>query len=155
MASWLAFRQTSFHMYLSVYLSVCLSTHPSIHPWLYSPLLGLGRFFSFLMYTQSVGLLGRGSHVARPLSTHRTTQIQNKRSQTSMSWVGFEPTIPAFELAKTVHALDCADTVICRFTSVFLNVFVSVFRNTRHTGGGQSNGNTKKLRKRICLCWLH
>jgi hypothetical protein len=32
----------------------------SILLWLYSPLLGLGRFFSFLIYTQSVGLLGRG-----------------------------------------------------------------------------------------------
>jgi hypothetical protein len=29
-----------------------------------------------------------------------------------MPWVGFEPTIPAFEQAKTVHALDIADTVI-------------------------------------------
>jgi hypothetical protein len=34
--------------------------HPSIHLWLYNPLLDLGRFFSFLIYTQSVGLLGRG-----------------------------------------------------------------------------------------------
>jgi hypothetical protein len=29
-----------------------------------------------------------------------------------MPWVGFEPTIPAFERAKTVHALDSAATVI-------------------------------------------
>jgi hypothetical protein len=29
-----------------------------------------------------------------------------------MPRVGFEPTIPAFERAKTVHALDCAATVI-------------------------------------------
>jgi hypothetical protein len=29
-----------------------------------------------------------------------------------MPWVGFEPTIPAFELARTVHALDRATTVI-------------------------------------------
>jgi hypothetical protein len=28
--------------------------------WLYSPLLGLGPFFSFLIYTQSAGLFGRG-----------------------------------------------------------------------------------------------
>jgi hypothetical protein len=28
--------------------------------WLYGPLLGLGSFFSFLIYTQSVELLGRG-----------------------------------------------------------------------------------------------
>jgi hypothetical protein len=29
-----------------------------------------------------------------------------------MPQVGFEPNIPAFERAKTVHALDCATTVI-------------------------------------------
>jgi hypothetical protein len=29
-----------------------------------------------------------------------------------MLWVGLEPTIPAFERAETVHALDCAATVI-------------------------------------------
>jgi hypothetical protein len=46
--------------------------------------------------------------VVRPLPT----QTQNKRRQTSMSCVGFEPTIPAFERAKTVHALDRAPTVI-------------------------------------------
>jgi hypothetical protein len=28
-----------------------------------------------------------------------------------MPWVGFEPTIPASERAKTVHALDRSDTV--------------------------------------------
>jgi hypothetical protein len=50
--------------------------------------------------------------IARRLSTHRTTQTQNKRTRTSMPWVGFEPTIPVFEREKTVHALDCAATVI-------------------------------------------
>jgi hypothetical protein len=44
--------------------------------------------------------------VARPLPTHRTTQTQNKRTQTSMPRVGFEPTIPASKRATTVHALD-------------------------------------------------
>jgi hypothetical protein len=29
-----------------------------------------------------------------------------------MPWVGFEPTIPAFERAKTFHALDRVATVI-------------------------------------------
>jgi hypothetical protein len=29
-----------------------------------------------------------------------------------MPEVGFEPMIPVFERAKTVHALDCAATVI-------------------------------------------
>jgi hypothetical protein len=50
--------------------------------------------------------------VVRPLPTHRTTQTQNKRTQTPMSRVGYEPTIPGFERAKTVHASDGAATVI-------------------------------------------
>jgi hypothetical protein len=32
-----------------------------------------------------------------------------------MAQVGFEPTIPVFEQAKTVHSLDRAATVIGRF----------------------------------------
>jgi hypothetical protein len=50
--------------------------------------------------------------VARPLPAHRTTQTQNKRTQTSMSRVGFKPMIPVLEQAKTVHALDRVATVI-------------------------------------------
>jgi hypothetical protein len=50
--------------------------------------------------------------VARPLPKHRTTQTQNKCTQTSILKVGFEPTITAFERAKTVHALNHAATVI-------------------------------------------
>jgi hypothetical protein len=51
--------------------------------------------------------------VARPLPTHRTTQTQNKRTQTStMPQVEFEPTIPVFERTKKVHALDSGATVI-------------------------------------------
>jgi hypothetical protein len=38
--------------------------------------------------------------VARPLPT----QTHNKRRRTSMSWVGFEPTISAFERVKTVKS---------------------------------------------------
>jgi hypothetical protein len=38
--------------------------------------------------------------VARPLPKHR---INAYTHQTSMPWVGFEPTIPVFERAKTVH----------------------------------------------------
>jgi hypothetical protein len=45
--------------------------------------------------------------VARPLPTHRTAQTQSKLTPTFMPQVGFEPTIPVFQRAKTVHALDC------------------------------------------------
>jgi hypothetical protein len=50
--------------------------------------------------------------VSRPLPTHRTTHTQNKRIQTSVPCVGFEPPIPVFVRAKTVHALDRAALAI-------------------------------------------
>jgi hypothetical protein len=81
--------------------------------WLYSPLLGLCRFFSFvILYTIGRTPWTGDQPVARPLITHRTTQTQNKLTQASMPRVGFESTTPVFERAKTVHALDRAATVI-------------------------------------------
>jgi hypothetical protein len=85
----------------------------SIYLWLYSPLLNLGRFFSFLIfYTEGRTPWTEDQPIAKPLPTHRTAQTQNKRTQKSMPQVGFEPTIPVFERAKTVHALGRAATVI-------------------------------------------
>jgi fatty acid desaturase len=52
--------------------------------WLYSPLLGLGRFFSFLiLYTVGMTPWTGDQPVARPLPAHRTTttQTQSKRTQ--------------------------------------------------------------------------
>jgi hypothetical protein len=72
---------------------------------LYSSFLGLRHFFSFLsLYTVGRAPWTVYQPVTRPLPTHRTTQTQNKHIQTSMPWVGIEPTIPAFEQAKTVRA---------------------------------------------------
>jgi hypothetical protein len=67
--------------------------------WLYSPLNPV-RFFRFLiLYTVGSTTWMGDQHVARQLPTHRTTQTQNKRTQTSMPRVGFEPMTPVFELA--------------------------------------------------------
>jgi hypothetical protein len=41
---------------------------------------------------------------ARPLPTQDTTTQKNAYTHTSMPLTGFEPTIPAFELSKTVRA---------------------------------------------------
>jgi hypothetical protein len=82
-----------------------------IYLWLYSP-CGSWPLFQFPnLYT-----IGRipwtgDQPVARPLPTHRTTQTHNKRTQPSMPRVRFEPTIPVFERAKSVHALDRTATV--------------------------------------------
>jgi hypothetical protein len=85
-------------------LSICL--YSPCKPW---PLIQFPN-----LYTVSRTPWTSDQPVARPLPTQRTTKTRNKRKQTSMPLVGFEPTIPAFERAKTVHALDCAVTGIGR-----------------------------------------
>jgi hypothetical protein len=50
-----------------------------------------------------------------------------------MPWVGFEPTIPASERAKTVYALHGAAIVIGLVTK-----YVTVCRLNLHTEGGAS-----------------
>jgi hypothetical protein len=62
--------------------------------------------FPITFCVQSVGLLGRGISLSQDRYLHMTTQTHNKRIQTSVSRVGFEPTIPVFERTKMVHALD-------------------------------------------------
>jgi hypothetical protein len=71
--------------------------------------LNLGRFSTlFMFYTVDITSSTGYQPVARPL----LAQTQNERTQTSMSLVGYELTIPVFDLAKTIHALDRAVTVI-------------------------------------------
>jgi hypothetical protein len=96
----------SLSLIISIHPSFLPSTHSSIHPSIYGstvPLLDLGRFFSFL-------ILGRRISPSQGRYTQNNTQ--NKLTETSMPWVGFDPIIPVFERAKTVHALDRAATVI-------------------------------------------
>jgi hypothetical protein len=69
------------------------------------------RFVSlqFLNLRHSVGL---PEGVISTSQGRYLTQTKNKHKQTSMTRVGLEPMILAFERAKTVHALDRAATVI-------------------------------------------
>jgi hypothetical protein len=60
----------------------------------------LAHFFNFLIYKQSVELLGRVS-ARRKAATYS----HNKRAQTSIPQMGFEPTNPVFERTKIAHAL--------------------------------------------------
>jgi hypothetical protein len=70
----------------------------------FTSLIYLGRFFSFLIYTQSIRLLGRGISPSQGRYLHTEQHKQNKRTQTSMPREGFESTIPIFERA-TVRPL--------------------------------------------------
>jgi hypothetical protein len=77
------------------------------------PFVGPWPLFQFLnVFTVDRTPWTGGQPIARPLPIQRTTQIQNKRTQTSMPRVGFEPMIPEFERAKTGHASDRVATVI-------------------------------------------
>jgi hypothetical protein len=65
------------------------------------PFLGLGRFFSVLIvYTVSMTPWTGDQPFTRPLPEYRSAQTQNKRTQTSMPQVEFEPTILVSERAK-------------------------------------------------------
>jgi hypothetical protein len=80
-----------------------------IHQWLYSPLLGRGLFFSFVIFfTQSVELLGR---VISPSQdhylTHRITQTQNRHTQIFIPLSGIrthDPSVRASEDSSCLKA---------------------------------------------------
>jgi hypothetical protein len=48
-----------------------------------------------------------------------------------MPWVGFEPTIPVFERAKTLHALDRAAIVIGNYSGLARVYGISSVLNVR------------------------
>jgi hypothetical protein len=97
------------YIYLSVCPSICLSVCSccsfSEHRAFVTSLVSL----QLPKLIQSVGLLGRGISPTQDRCLNRTTQTQNKRRETSTPWVGFEPSLPVFERAKTFHALDHCD----------------------------------------------
>jgi hypothetical protein len=72
-----------------------------IYLWLYRLCVVLGRLFSYLIYTQSLGLLWRGisPSLDHYLHTRTATQTQIKRTKTSVPRVGLKPTIPASKRA--------------------------------------------------------
>jgi hypothetical protein len=80
-----------------------IDCHSFIHQRLYSPLLGSGLLFTFaILFTQTVGPLGRGISPSHGLYRHTEQHKRRINSQTSMPWVGFETMIPAFQRAKTL-----------------------------------------------------
>jgi hypothetical protein len=93
---------------ICMYLSVCLCMYVCIYVCIYLLLfVGPWPLFSFLLF-YTVGSTPRTGDqpVARPLPAHRTAQTQNKRTL-----VKLEPTIPVFQRAKTILALDREATV--------------------------------------------
>jgi hypothetical protein len=80
-------------------LTICL-------PIVLQLLIGPWPLFSFLIfYTVGMTPCTGDQPFTRPLHTHRTAQTQNKRAQTSMSQVGFEPMIPSVRAGKDSSCL--------------------------------------------------
>jgi hypothetical protein len=69
--------------------------------------------FQFLdLFTQSVGPLRKAA-----TCIHHKDKQNNKRTETPVPQVGFQPTIPVFKRAKAVHALYRAATVFGCYSS--------------------------------------
>jgi hypothetical protein len=85
----------------------------SIYLWLYSLFWDLVCFFSFIIYTQSVGLRRRGISLSqgRYLHTQQQKHRLNTHRHPCLEWDS-NPRTQRFERAKTVHVLDRAATVI-------------------------------------------
>jgi hypothetical protein len=60
----------------------------SVYLWFHSPLLDLGSFFSFSIYTQSVGLLGQGISLSqgRYLHTGQHKHRIKAHTQPRLEW---------------------------------------------------------------------
>jgi hypothetical protein len=96
--------------YYTLLILSYLLTKPTYLPtYLLIAIQPLWTFFSLLNYTLDRTFWKGHQPSASSLPTRRTTQ---KTTQTSMLWTGFEPTIPALERVKTVHALHRRATVI-------------------------------------------
>jgi hypothetical protein len=97
-------------------VSISVLIHLSTYVWLYSA-CGPSPLFQLLdLYTVDRPPWTGDESVTIPLPTHRTTQTQKRRTQTSMLWLGLEPTSPVFERVKTVHSLERMSTVIGNLT---------------------------------------
>jgi hypothetical protein len=90
--------------------------HSFIHQWLYGLLLGPGLSLSLLQFSNHFYTDGRTSwtgdqSVARPLPTHRTTQTQNKHTDTHvLSGIRtHDPKVRANEYCSCIRPRDNCD----------------------------------------------
>jgi hypothetical protein len=82
-----------------------MALQPFVGPW--------WHFFSFLIVHTVGRTPGTGDQpVARPLPAHTGEHKRGINTQTFIPQVGLEPRILVSERAKTIHALNCAVTVI-------------------------------------------
>jgi hypothetical protein len=117
-------KKRSYLLARYLYIGMYIILYSCIYLWLYSP-CGIWPLFSFLIYTQSVGLLGQGISPSqgRCLHTEQHKHRITAHTQTSMRRVGFEATIPVFERAKTIRACN-------RLVAIYWILFIKGSRIT-------------------------
>jgi hypothetical protein len=97
------------------YIRTAVKTAQNLY--VYLPYVVEDVFFYFDHFTAGRTPWTSDQLVARLLSKHRTTPTQNKHITHAqhpcrfLPCVGFEPTMPASERAKTIHALNRSATV--------------------------------------------
>jgi hypothetical protein len=107
-------------------------------------------YFSSLILRLSVGVLGRRISTSQGRYLHRTTQTQNKRTQISELWVGFEPTIPVFEQARRPL---CSATISCWLIKHRETWFLSVSSNNAQATRHKFRQNSEQLAtKQVYSC---
>jgi hypothetical protein len=101
-----------------------------IHQWLYSPLLGPGLCFSFvILYTVGRTPWTGDQPVTRPLPTHRTVQTKNKRTQTSNASSGIRTHVPSVRADEDSSCLSGGATVI-RFSNILRTLISFLSENS-------------------------
>jgi hypothetical protein len=90
----------------AAFIHSSVALQPFVGPW---PLL---QFRNLFLHRRYDSLDEWSARRKATTCTQDNTNTNQTNTQKSIPWVGFEPTIQAFERAKTVHALDHAATVI-------------------------------------------
>jgi hypothetical protein len=119
------------HMYFLLCMTVALYDGKSCNYHGFTALCwDMPAFSVSWSYTQTVGLLEPGIGPSQGRYLYTGQHKENKRTETSMPQVEFEPTIPVFEWAKTVHALVRAATVIGKTCNYQVYKLVKTLKST-------------------------
>jgi hypothetical protein len=96
--------------------------HSFLHQWLYSPLLGPGLYFSFLIFfTQTLGLLGRGISPSQGRYLHTGKHKHSKNANTDIHALSgiriYDPSVRASEDSSCLRPRGHCDRLITTFSS--------------------------------------
>jgi hypothetical protein len=120
---WDGLKWHDIHNKVSRRLVQVLREYQGIFNGSYSTYRAPGLFFSSVIIFYTNGrLLGWVISPSQGPYLHTGQHKRRINAYTFIPWGGFEPPIPEFQQARTVHALDCAATVL-GYIKVYLSNF--------------------------------